>query len=159
MLCRLFQIVNWNEILNRNRKGIWQNLVKLGEKNIQSFLVGPTVQSQIIQCYIQHKKRTSYYTNCGHNYYWFYEKLRNLNHTHFAAYMTFSFLSHSFMFFGSIFYHCIYGCTFCVLLFNFVNYVYLLLCLCILIVMFMYSYDMIYLLTAIGLSPGGSSTN
>ena len=40
--------------------------------------------------------------------------------------------------FGSIFYHCIYGCVFCVLLFIFVNfcYVFLLLCLCVLIVMY-----------------------
>ena len=38
--------------------------------------------------------------------------------------------------FGSILYNCIYGCMFCMLLFNFVNDVLLLLRLCILIVMY-----------------------
>ena len=34
------------------------------------------------------------------------------------------------------FYHCVYGCMLCILLFNSVGYVFLLLCLCILIVMY-----------------------
>jgi len=49
----------------------------------------------------------------------------------------------SFIFFGSILYHCIHSCMFCVRLFNFVIYVFflscyvfLLLCLCILIVIY-----------------------
>ena len=37
---------------------------------------------------------------------------------------------------GSIFSHCIYGCMFCMFLFNFVYYAFLLLFLCILIVMY-----------------------
>ena len=40
-----------------------------------------------------------------------------------ADYMVFC-SSHSFIFFGSTFYHCIYGCMFCMLLFYFVNYVF-----------------------------------
>ena len=39
---------------------------------------------------------------------------------------TFLILSHSFMFFCFHFYHCVrvYGCIFCMLLFNFVNYIF-----------------------------------
>ena len=33
-------------------------------------------------------------------------------------------LSHSFIYIFSISYHCVYGCIFCILLFNFVNYVF-----------------------------------
>ena len=66
---------------------------------------------------------------------------RYIDHMKFAAYkygcFVYPILSYSF---GSIFYPCIYGCMFCMLLFNFVNYAFLLLCLCILIIMFMYSY-------------------
>jgi hypothetical protein len=64
----------------------------------------------------------------------------------FAAYMpcfVYHILSYSF---GSILYHCTYGCVFCMLLFNFVNYALLLLCLCIVIVMFMYCYCYVYVL-------------
>ena len=56
--------------------------------------------------------------------------------------MAFSFINGFFVYhilscsFGFIFYHCIYGCMFCMLLFNFVNYVLVLLCLYILIVMY-----------------------
>jgi len=35
-----------------------------------------------------------------------------------------------------LFYHCVYGCMFCILLFSSVSYVFLLLCLCFLIVMY-----------------------
>ena len=49
----------------------------------------------------------------------------------FAAYMIISFITFCHIFFGSIVYHCIYGCMFCLLLFNLIN---------IIIVMFMYSY-------------------
>ena len=63
---------------------------------------------------------------------------RCTDHMKFAANMAVR-LSHSFIFFVSIFvYFYTYGCMFCMLLFNFVTYVFLLLY--ILIVIFMYSY-------------------
>jgi hypothetical protein len=45
---------------------------------------------------------------------------------------------------GSILYHCVCGCVFCMLLFNFVNYIFLLLRLCILTVIFMFCYCYVY---------------
>jgi hypothetical protein len=56
---------------------------------------------------------------------------RYVDHMKFAALSSF-FVYHILLCsFGSIFYHCIYGCMFCMRFFNFVNYVFLLLCLCI----------------------------
>jgi hypothetical protein len=54
------------------------------------------------------------------------EGLRNMVSIIIRRYTDNKKIAASFTFFGSILYHCIYGCAFCMLLFNFVNYVFLL---------------------------------
>jgi len=67
---------------------------------------------------------------------------RYTDHMEFAAFM-FCFIYHILLYsFGSILYHCIYGCMFCMLLFNFCK-------LCIFIAMFMYSYP--YVCSVLGI--------
>ena len=82
---------------------------------------------------------------------------RYIDHMRFAAYMVVSFINFFSYYFGSTLYHCIYDCMFCMLLFNFVNYV--LLFLCIHNVMFMYSYCYVYVFLLLCMFCSGCSVS
>jgi len=58
-----------------------------------------------------------------------------IDYMKFAVFMVFLFIIFLYVLLV-LFYHCVFGCVFCILLFDSIRYVFLLLCLCILIFMY-----------------------